>query len=118
MKNITAIILVVLCLFQSSCNENFLDQTDPTKVGVDLFYENEAQVKQALNGVYGSLQTITNQAYLFGEFQTDNTTVDLNPSDRGGAGGWKLLNFLQSTLAMVRSIRFGITTIPLCTILI
>ncbi|WP_221392233.1 RagB/SusD family nutrient uptake outer membrane protein [Dyadobacter sp. NIV53] len=93
MKNITVICLVVLGLFQSSCNENFLDQTDPTKVGVDLFYENEAQVKQALNGVYGSIQTITNQAYLFGEFQTDNTTVDLNPSDRGGAGGWEAFEF-------------------------
>jgi len=93
MKNITAIGIIALCLFQSSCSEDFLDQTDPTKVGVDLFYKNEAQVKQALNGVYGYLQSVTNTAYLFGEFQTDNTTVDLNPSDRGGAGGWEAFEF-------------------------
>jgi hypothetical protein len=93
MKNITAIGIVVLGLFQSSCSEDFLNQTDPTKVGVDAFYQNEAQVKQALNGVYGQLQGITAAAYLFGEFQTDNTTIDLNPSDRGGAGGWEAFDF-------------------------
>lgn len=93
MNKITAIGIVILCLFQSSCSEDFLDETDPTKVGVDVFYQNEAQVKQALNGVYGTLQAITNSAYLAGEFQTDNTTVDLNPSDRGGAGGWEAFEF-------------------------
>jgi len=93
MKNITVIGIIVMGLFQSSCNEDFLNQTDPTKVGVDVFYQNEAQVKQALNGVYGTLQGITNTAYLFGEFQTDNTTVDLNPSDRGGAGGWEAFEY-------------------------
>ena len=93
MKNITLIGIIALVLFQTSCSEDFLDQTDPTKVGVDLFYKDEAQAKQALNGVYGSLQNITNSAYLFGEFQTDNTTVDLNPSDRGGAGGWEAFEF-------------------------
>ncbi|MCE7064767.1 RagB/SusD family nutrient uptake outer membrane protein [Dyadobacter sp. CY326] len=93
MKNITAMGLVVLALLQSSCSEDFLNQTDPTRVNVDLFYQNEAQAKQALNGVYGQLQTLTNTAYLFGEFQTDNTTIDLNPSDRGGAGGWEAFEF-------------------------
>ncbi len=93
MKNITILGVIILGLFQSSCSEDFLDQTDPTKVGVGVFYQNEAQVKQALNGVYGTLQTITNQAYLFGEFQTDNTTVDLNPADRGGAGSWEAFDF-------------------------
>lgn len=93
MKKITAIGLVVLPLLMSSCGEDFLNQTDPTKVNVDLFYKNEAQAKQALNGVYGQLQGITNTAYLAGEFQTDNTTIDLNPSDRGGAGGWEAFEF-------------------------
>lgn len=93
MKNITAIGIIVLGLLQSSCSESFLDQSDPTKVGVDLFYKNEAQVKQALNGVYGAVQSLNNNAYIFGEFQTDNTTVDLNPSDRGGAGGWEAFEF-------------------------
>ncbi|QRR00454.1 RagB/SusD family nutrient uptake outer membrane protein [Dyadobacter sandarakinus] len=93
MKKITISGMFLLSLLATSCNENFLNQTDPTKVGVDVFYKDEAQVNQALNGVYGTLQTITNTAYLFGEFQTDNTTVDLNPSDRGGAGGWEAFEF-------------------------
>ncbi len=93
MKNIAKIGVVILGLMGSSCSEDFLNQTDPTKVGVDLFYKNEAQLKQALNGAYGFLQPITNTAYLSGEFQTDNTTVDLNPSDRGGAGGWEAFEY-------------------------
>lgn len=93
MKNITAIGIVFLALFQSSCSEDFLNETDPTKVGVDVFYQNEAQAKQALSGVYSMVQNMNNNAYLFGEFQTDNTTIDLNPSDRGGAGGWEAFEF-------------------------
>lgn len=92
MKKVTILgIAMALCL--SSCSEDFLNQTDPTKVEVDLFYKNEAQVKQAVSGVYSQVQALTNTAYLFGEFQTDNTTVDLNPSDRGGAGGWEAFEF-------------------------
>ncbi|WP_215238500.1 RagB/SusD family nutrient uptake outer membrane protein [Dyadobacter helix] len=93
MKNITAIGIIALTLLHTSCSEDFLNETDPTKVGVDVFYKNEAQAKQALNGVYGQVQTLNNTAYLFGEFQTDNTTIDLNPSDRGGAGGWEAFDF-------------------------
>jgi starch-binding outer membrane protein, SusD/RagB family len=92
MKKISILgIALALCL--SSCSEDFLNQTDPTKVEVDLFYKNEEQVKQAVSGVYSQVQALNNTAYLFGEFQTDNTTVDLNPSDRGGAGGWEAFEF-------------------------
>jgi hypothetical protein len=93
MKSKIIIGIIALGLMQSSCSEDFLNQTDPTKVGVGVFYKNEAQVKQALNGVYGQVQSITNTGYLFGEFQTDNTTIDLNPSDRGGAGGWEAFEY-------------------------
>jgi hypothetical protein len=93
MKNITAILILVVGLLQSSCSEDFLNQTDPTKVDVNLFYQTETQAKQALNGVYGTLQGITNGAYLSGELQTDNTTIDLNPADRGGAGSWEAFDY-------------------------
>lgn len=83
----------MLAMLASSCGEDFLNQSDPTKVWVEAFYKNEEQVKQALNGVYGGVQTLNNTAYLFGEFQTDNTTVDLNPADRGGAGSWEAFEF-------------------------
>ncbi|WP_159467443.1 RagB/SusD family nutrient uptake outer membrane protein [Dyadobacter sp. 3J3] len=93
MKYSAILAILFIGLLHSSCSDDFLNQTDPTKVGVDVFYKDEAQVKQALNGVYSQVQALTNSGYLFGEFQSDNTTVDLNPSDRGGAGGWEAFEF-------------------------
>lgn len=93
MKKITILGAAFLCLAQFSCKEDFLVTTDPTRVGADLFYKNESQFQQALNGVYGQLQTITNSAYLFQEFTSDNTTLDFNPLDRGGAAGWEAFEF-------------------------
>jgi starch-binding outer membrane protein, SusD/RagB family len=93
MKKITAIGILVLGLVQFSCDDAFLDTTDPTRVGAELFYKNKIQVEQALNGVYGQLQGITNTAYIFKEFTSDNTTLDFNPLDRGGAAGWEAFEF-------------------------
>lgn len=93
MKKISTITIVILGLLQFSCGEDFLVTTDPTRIGSDLFYQDEKQVEQALNGSYGQLQGITNTAYLFQEFNTDNTTLDFNPLDRGGAAGWEAFEF-------------------------
>ncbi|MBD2699575.1 RagB/SusD family nutrient uptake outer membrane protein [Spirosoma sp. BT702] len=93
MKKITLLFTFFLCLTQFSCKEDMLVTTDPTRIGTDLFYKNETQFQQALNGVYGLLQTITNSAYIFQEFNTDNTTLDFNPLDRGGAAGWEAFEF-------------------------
>lgn len=93
MKKLTAISILLLSLMQFSCDDDFLVTTDPTRIGADLFYKDQKQVEQALNGVYGQLQTITNTAYLFQEFISDNTTLDFNPVDRGGAAGWEAFEF-------------------------
>ena len=93
MKKITAIGIICLSLVGVSCDDDFLVTTDPTRVGTDLFYKNQTQVEQALNGVYGQLQGITNNEYLFQEFTSDNTTLDFNPLDRGGASGWEAFEF-------------------------
>ncbi|WP_128544572.1 RagB/SusD family nutrient uptake outer membrane protein [Larkinella soli] len=93
MKKITVIGTLVLSLSQFACKEDFLVTTDPTRIGADLFYKNETQLNQAVNGVYGQLQTITNAAYIFQEFTSDNTTLDFNPLDRGGAAGWEAFEF-------------------------
>lgn len=93
MKKITASILLSFCFLQFSCQEDFLKTTDPTRIGRDLFYQNETQFNQALNGIYGQLQTITNSAYIQQEFMSDNTTLDFNPLDRGGAAGWEAFEF-------------------------
>lgn len=77
----------------SSCSKEFLNRTDPTQLGTGVFYQNEDQVNRAVLGVYGQLQTITNVNYIFAELTTDNTTIDLNQSDRGGAAGWEAFDF-------------------------
>ncbi len=87
------VIALVLGMGQFSCQEDFLVTTDPTRIGTEVFYKNQTQFRQALNGVYGQLQTITNSAYVFEELPSDNTTVDLNPSDRGDAVRWEAFEF-------------------------
>ncbi|RCR68231.1 RagB/SusD family nutrient uptake outer membrane protein [Larkinella punicea] len=93
MKKITVIGTILLSIAQFSCSDDMLVTTDPTRIGADLFYKNETQLLQALNGVYGQLQGITNTAYIFQEFPSDNTTLDFNPLDRGGAAGWEAFEF-------------------------
>jgi hypothetical protein len=93
MKKISTICIMILCLGQFSCDEDYLVTTDPTRIGSELFYKDKTQVEQALNGIYGQLQGITNNAYLFQEFNSDNTTLDMNPLDRGGAAGWEAFEF-------------------------
>lgn len=92
MKKILTLGILSLCLVQFSCKD-FLVTTDPTRVEDGLFFKNQTQLQQALNGVYGQLQSITNTAYLFKEFNSDNTTIDFNPLDRGGAAGWEAFEF-------------------------
>ena len=77
MKKITSFIITALCFTQFSCKDDFLTTTDPTRINSNLFYQNQTQFEQALNGVYGQLQGITNTAYLGQEFMSDNTTLDL-----------------------------------------
>ena len=93
MKKIAFFIILSISMIQFSCKEDFLSTTDPTRIGRDLFYQNQTQFEQALNGVYGQLQTITNTAYIQQEFMSDNTTLDFNPLDRGGAAGWEAFEF-------------------------
>lgn len=93
MKNIISFGIIILCLVQTSCKDDFLDTTDPTRVNAELFYKDQKQFEGALNGAYSQLQVVTNSAYIFQEFNTDNTTLDFNPLDRGGAAGWEAFEF-------------------------
>lgn len=93
MKYIIAIISLIFCFVLPSCNKDFLNKTDPTRIGRDIFYQDATQVNRAINGVYGQVQGITNVNYIFKEMQSDNTTIDMNPSDRGGAAGWEAFEY-------------------------
>jgi hypothetical protein len=48
-----AIICLGVLLVSTSCDEEFLNKTDPTVLVADNFYQTETQVIQAVNGVYG-----------------------------------------------------------------
>ncbi len=86
MKTIVINLLIITAvLAQTACKKDYLDKTDPTKINTDLFYKDQKQVEQAVNGVYGTLQGIANNQWIFNELPTDNTTIDFNPSDRGQA---------------------------------
>lgn len=93
MKFLIKIGLTVICMASVSCSKDFLNRTDPTRINADLFFKNQVQVDQAVAGIYGQLQGITNSSYIFKEMMSDNTTFDLNPLDRGGAAGWEAFEF-------------------------
>ena len=80
-------------ILQSSCQKDFLNKTDPTTISTSVFYKDSVQVEQAVNGIYGNLQTIVNTQWLFNEQPSDNTTLDFNPGNRGGAGGNEQFEF-------------------------
>ncbi|MEO5997044.1 MAG: RagB/SusD family nutrient uptake outer membrane protein [Chitinophagaceae bacterium] len=93
MKLLIKIGIIVICMASVSCSKSFLNRTDPTRIGTELFFKDQVQVDQAIAGIYGQLQTITQSAYIFKEMMSDNTTFDLNPLDRGGAAGWEAFEF-------------------------
>jgi hypothetical protein len=98
MKNIYKVsILIGLMATASSCKKSFLDLSDPTKKTADKFYQTEDQIKQAVNGAYSSLQDHVNAQYAFAEMSSDNTTVDLNPSDRGQTDRLEAFEFWNVT---------------------
>lgn len=92
-KNILFIVSVIVCLFESSCTKDFLNKTDPTRIGADNFYKDEKELQQAVNGVYGQLQGIINSQWLYNELPSDNTTIDFNPGDRGQAPSIEAFEF-------------------------
>lgn len=100
MKPIIIITGLITCCWLLSCNK-YLDKTDPTKVNADNFYKDQKEAEQALNGVYGQLQGIMNNQWMFNELPTDNTTIDFNPDDRGQADKIEAFEFYTVTAGSV-----------------
>lgn len=86
---------VVLLLTLFSCGEDFLEKTDPTQLVANNFYETEAQVEQAVSGVYSQLQGIISAQWQYNEFTTDNTTLHFNVGNRGNGPSLEALEFWQ-----------------------
>lgn len=95
MKSIKKLILVYTTLiFITSC-DGFLDKTDPTVLVADKFYKNEAEIEQAVNGVYALLQDYFNNQWQFTEYISDNTTLQFNVGNRGQGPSLEALEYWQ-----------------------
>ena len=92
MKYIAGIIVALGLL---SCGDDFLNKTDPATLVASGFYKTEAEVQQAVNGVYGQLQGIILDQWRYNEFITDNTTLHFNTGDRGQGPDIEALEFWQ-----------------------
>lgn len=75
MKHLKIYILVLTALVGVSCKKNFLDLQPVSSASSGNFYKTAADIKVALNGVYGGLQAggISTNNYVFGEISSDNT---------------------------------------------
>ncbi|MEX2511512.1 MAG: RagB/SusD family nutrient uptake outer membrane protein [Cyclobacteriaceae bacterium] len=78
-----------------SCDEAFLNKTDPTVLVAENFYQSETQVIQAVNGVYGQLRPLHLNQWQYTEFMSDNTTLHFNPGNRGSGPSLEALEFWQ-----------------------
>ncbi|MEX0881894.1 MAG: RagB/SusD family nutrient uptake outer membrane protein [Cyclobacteriaceae bacterium] len=78
-----------------SCDEAFLNKTDPTVLVADNFYQTEKQLIQAVNGVYGQLRPLHLNQWQYTEFISDNTTLHFNPGNRGAGPSLEALEFWQ-----------------------
>src|SRR5262245_28802137 len=93
MKYLFITATIFSCIIYSSCSKNFLEKTDPTRVGTETFFKDETELDQGVNGIYSQLQDITRSAFLSKEMPSDNTTVQINPQDRGNAVNWETFEF-------------------------
>lgn len=101
MNYLYKISLVCCVLTITSCKKSFLDLSDPTKKTADRFYKKEQEFQQAVNGAYSSLQDHVNSQYVFAEMPSDNTTIQLNPSDRGQTDRAEAFEFWNLTATNV-----------------
>jgi hypothetical protein len=96
MKNsIKIFISLSMVLSMLSCSDDFLDKINPNQLGEGNFYSNEKELNQAVMGVYGQLQGVTGNQWLFTEMITDNTTVHFDQANRGNAPGIEAFEYWQ-----------------------
>ena len=96
MKNsIKIFISLSMVLSMLSCSDDFLDKINPNQLGEGNFYSNEKELNQAVMGVYGQLQGVTGNQWLFTEMITDNTTVHFDQANRGQAPSIETFEYWQ-----------------------
>lgn len=87
-RNITRRIILIGTLVSTLCLvaacDGFLQVEPETFVSSESFYENESQIRLAVNGLYANVQSLHNQLqWTFSEMRSDNTSFQYNPGNRG-----------------------------------
>ena len=67
----------LLLVVGSSCGNDFLDPKITDVQTTDSFYQTEAQVEQALTGLYHGLRPLTLQRWFLSEVRSDNSWVQI-----------------------------------------
>lgn len=76
------VLSLLLLVMTSSCNKDFLDLNDPTRVFSEDLYKDANGINLAVNGAYAALQEIYGKSstsgtglYIFGDVASDNSTA-------------------------------------------
>ncbi len=75
MKALIIISLIISGLLIGSCKKNFLDLSPISSITTDNFYRNANDIKNAVSGMYASLQLpgIFVSSFIFGDIRSDDT---------------------------------------------
>lgn len=94
------LIALVIVSVISGCDEDFLELPSETALSTSVFFKNESDFKQAINGAYASLRGLysgNNGAWAMGEQRSDNTTYKFNPNDRGSIQSEFITDFTEDS---------------------
>jgi hypothetical protein len=73
MKNINKIVLSISILAFTGCSKDLLDKTPKDRLSPSTFYQNEAQCKMALIGIYNAIQPNATPSHFYQfDFMSDN----------------------------------------------
>lgn len=78
MKNIFYLTFSAVLLI--SCSEDFLNVNSETALTTGNYFRTEQDMEAAVNGIYAALPDIYNNAWMLGDFTSDNTYYALNIS--------------------------------------
>jgi hypothetical protein len=79
------ILILILVLTSSSCNEDFIDLVPEDQQSSKTFFQTEAQFRQAVTAAYAPLRNLLVNDYFTAEMRSDNTHYEYYAINRGTA---------------------------------
>ena len=101
--------------FQMSCKKSFLDQTDPTRILVNNYYNDSAKIATAVNAAYASLRPIYNKIFPFAEVSSDNS---YSISDGSGNGDFEYFTITSANSTLEAEWTYLYQSIALCNVVL